>query len=192
MRSTYNVALIVARSLFTPLTAPRLRSCSCQLEDDEISGRAYDSETAENRITVLMEREESALRVFPNLIRLLQMLRWGCKLDGCCVHYQPSISPDRLHFQVDQSVFYFSFLLFMLPPSACQVWQSRASASSLSSWYMGRWHTCELTLTHDAKELSVGFACENTRVFLRCGFNRGWECDAIRVLCDAAVQKDSY
>ena len=141
-------------SLLTPLTAPRLRSCSCQLEDDEISGRAYDSETAENRISVLVQGEESAPRVFPSLIRLLQMLRWGCKLDGRCVHYQPSISPDRLHFQVVQSVFCFSSLPLTLSSSACHVWQSRARASSPLPWYMGRWHTCALTLTHDAKELS--------------------------------------
>lgn len=46
------------RSIFTRCIAPRLRGCSCQLEADQINRGIYDSESAENRITILIDGGE--------------------------------------------------------------------------------------------------------------------------------------
>lgn len=72
--------------------------------------------------------------VYPGFIRLLQMLCWGCELDGRSMHYQPSISTDTLHFEVGESVSFF-LLSFR---------QLKADSGVLSvPWY--RWKTCKLT-----------------------------------------------
>ena len=116
MRNTFYSVFIVAALQSLVLQPRGLRGCSCQLEGDQIGGRAHDSETAENRITFLIDRGEcTGSQSSSSFIRLLQMLRCGWQLDGRCMHYQPSISPDRLHFQVDQSSLFYPPLFTFSP-----------------------------------------------------------------------------
>lgn len=138
-----------ACSVLTPFMASGLWGCSCQLEEDQIGGGAYDSGTAENGITFLVDGGECTGSRSRELffIRLLQTPRCGWQLPGCCMHYQPSISPATLHFQVIQSFFPSDFNV----SPVCRV-----SQTSL------RWPLCYLQYIHEARVLNGNFCSENS------------------------------
>lgn len=136
--------------------------------------------------------EESALAV--SLPQLYQITSNALLRLAACMHYQPSISPDRLHFQVDQSYFpppdFFplqsvkkleagsgSHFLFFTPiPVQVAYLQANSNPWSQSA-------ECEVGLRKCSDQRFYGVT--STR----------WECFSICVFCVVRVaveQKDSY
>lgn len=103
--------------------------------------------------------EESALAV--SLPQLYQITSNALLRLAACMHYQPSISPDRLHFQVDQS--YFPPLTFFLSSLSKNSKLAQALIFSFLLQYQCRWHTCKLTVIHGVKVLNVKLGWENAQ-----------------------------
>jgi len=140
--------------LTAPFTALWLWGCSCQLEEDQIGGKAYDRETAENRITFLIDRGECtgrqsfpALSDYPNCSSVLGSYR-------LCIKNQALVLLDYPFKWVRIS--FFSILLTLFISSVKYL-----KTDSGILWHLCRWHTCKLTLSHEGKVLSENLAEKN-------------------------------
>lgn len=106
-----------------PCIAPRLWGCSCQLEEDQITQRIYDSEAAENRITIPIDRGEcTGIQSSPAWSDYFKCSTEVVSSMGAVCIINRALALIHYNFQLGKASL---FLLLVFPPN-CQVSQSHA------------------------------------------------------------------